>query len=175
MVALAAQVRRLRDARGWSAQRLADELAAIGVPLDRSVIANLENGRRASVDVQELLALALAFGVTPAALLVDLDADQVDVTPTTRATPLELLLWLQGRVPLKGHDAAIPHRAAGAVARYATALTRVRSRERYHHDIGETEVSEKDREALNMAQAELRQATVDLRALGVTAPDDTMA
>lgn len=97
---LAAQVRRLRDARGWSAQRLADELAAVGAPLDRSVIANLENGRRASVDIQELFALALALEVTPLDLLVPpeiSDDAPYAVTPERTEPAGRVRAWLGGK------------------------------------------------------------------------------
>lgn len=71
---IAANLRTLRKERQWSAQGLSDRLLAAGVPIERSVIANLENGRRAAVSVHELLALADVFGVVPSFLLPGLDA-----------------------------------------------------------------------------------------------------
>lgn len=64
-------VRDLRHRYGWSAQSLADRLAGIGFPqLNRSVLANIESGRRKQgVTVDELVALAHAFEVRPADLL----------------------------------------------------------------------------------------------------------
>ena len=52
-----------------SAQRLADICAELGHPIPRDVISNLENGRRASVPVTDLLVIAEALGV-PALSLV---------------------------------------------------------------------------------------------------------
>ncbi|GLJ79024.1 helix-turn-helix domain-containing protein [Microbacterium imperiale] len=50
-----------------------EELAArAGLGLTRSVIANLENGRKRDVTVQQLIALALVLGVSPADLVFDL-------------------------------------------------------------------------------------------------------
>lgn len=71
--AIAQQVKERRKARGWSAQRLADEMKAVGIPWQRSTVANLENGRRPVVGVDELLALAVVLGVNPVLLLVPLD------------------------------------------------------------------------------------------------------
>ena len=90
-------MRALRDARGWSAPRLAEELQAVGLNWDKSVVSNLENGRRRFVSVDELVALGVVFQVTPVALLLDLTAPEVKVTAATPAVrPSELLLWLLG-------------------------------------------------------------------------------
>lgn len=67
--AIATRVRGLRKARGWSAQRLAEEMTAAGLPWDRNIVANLENGRRKVVTVDELLCFARIFDVGPMALL----------------------------------------------------------------------------------------------------------
>ncbi|MEV6175287.1 helix-turn-helix transcriptional regulator [Streptomyces sp. NPDC051954] len=62
---VAAEVRRHRTRRGMSAQQLADECKNLGMPIQRSVIANFENGRRANVGVAELLVFAAALRVSP--------------------------------------------------------------------------------------------------------------
>jgi transcriptional regulator with XRE-family HTH domain len=68
--AVSAEIRCRRQALGWSAQKLADECAGLGMPaITRTLISDLENGRRASIAVAELLAIAHILGVTPAALL----------------------------------------------------------------------------------------------------------
>lgn len=74
---IAQRVKNLRQRRGLSAQRLADRLAGVGIPWDRSIVANLENGRRAAVSVEEFLALAYVLDVAPVHLLVPIDATQV--------------------------------------------------------------------------------------------------
>ena len=99
---VARQVRARRDGRGWSGARLAEEMTRLGVPWDRSTVAKLETGRRSVVSVPELLALAVALEVTPAALLVDLGAEQAQVTPDFYVLPYELLAWLWGRASLPG-------------------------------------------------------------------------
>jgi transcriptional regulator with XRE-family HTH domain len=61
------RIARYRKIEGWSAQRLADESG-----LTRSVVTNIENGRRSDLTVSELLAVADALGLPPTAILLDL-------------------------------------------------------------------------------------------------------
>jgi transcriptional regulator with XRE-family HTH domain len=64
----------LRDERGWSMQQLADRCAEAGMPsLKRSVLVNLQVGRRPYVTLSELMVLAQVFAVEPAALLAPRD------------------------------------------------------------------------------------------------------
>lgn len=75
------EVARLRREQGMSAQVLADRCAAIGVPILRGAIAKLENGRRESLQVHEVLALAYALRVPPLHLLFPEDDAQVEYLP----------------------------------------------------------------------------------------------
>ena len=73
------KIRSLRVQRGWSAQRLADECAAIDADsMTRSTVAKIEAGLRKGITVYELAVLATALGVPPAEMLdktpVHLDA-----------------------------------------------------------------------------------------------------
>jgi transcriptional regulator with XRE-family HTH domain len=68
---VARNMRKLRRLHDWNAERLAEETAAIGVNWQRGVVTKLETGRRESVSVAELLALAAVFEVKPMALLQD--------------------------------------------------------------------------------------------------------
>lgn len=52
-----------------SAQELADATERLGLPIGRSVLANLENGRRPTISVAELLVLAAALRVPPIELV----------------------------------------------------------------------------------------------------------
>jgi transcriptional regulator with XRE-family HTH domain len=61
MVDLGHQIRQLRKARGWSAQRLADETGGVAT---RSVIADLEIGRRKDLYLMVAVAVAKAFELT---------------------------------------------------------------------------------------------------------------
>jgi transcriptional regulator with XRE-family HTH domain len=66
---VAANVRLLRKVRGWSAQRLADNVAEAGHVLPRVAVAKIEKcGRMVTVD--DLVAIASGFGV-PAAMLIE--------------------------------------------------------------------------------------------------------
>ncbi len=62
--------RAIKHARGdRSAQVIADETARLGFPITRDTIANIENGRKRSVDVPELIVLAKALGIPPLRLI----------------------------------------------------------------------------------------------------------
>lgn len=61
---VAANLRALRLARGWSVQELADRVSRYH-PLSRATITNLENDRREAITVDELAALARVFQVDP--------------------------------------------------------------------------------------------------------------
>jgi len=59
---IGSRIRELRQQQGISAQRLSD---AVGGLMTRAVIANLENGRKQDLLVNELVAIADALGVVP--------------------------------------------------------------------------------------------------------------
>lgn len=99
--AIARRVREARKARGWSAQQLAERCADLGMPeLDRSTIANIENGRRQRVGVDELLVLALALGVAPVHLLVPLHEEWYAVTPEHITGASRVRQWVRGNYPI---------------------------------------------------------------------------
>ena len=55
---VAQRVKELRKRRNWSARQLADRCAELGAAgLDRSVLANLESGRRRTVSIDEVFVL----------------------------------------------------------------------------------------------------------------------
>src|SRR4051794_35558476 len=84
---IALRMRELRTKRGWSAQELADQMVKVGIPWQRPVVANLETGRRRTVSVEELLALAYVFNVAPIHLLVPLRNDiAYRLTPSSWTT-----------------------------------------------------------------------------------------
>lgn len=79
---IAAQLQHRRKALGLSGRELGERCAQLGFPIHRSVIANLENGRRPVVSVAELLVLAAALDdVPPLRLLAPLDNGGVEVLP----------------------------------------------------------------------------------------------
>lgn len=69
-----------------SAQKLADLCAEIGHPIPRDVISNLENGRRATVPVTDLIVIAEALQVPALSLIFDpaVAGNEVERVPGTK-------------------------------------------------------------------------------------------
>lgn len=81
-----------------SAQQLSDECKRLGAPIPRTVLSNLENGRRGNVTVAELLVLARALKVPPGALVFPVGyVEKVQPLPEITAEPLDAVDWLAGR------------------------------------------------------------------------------
>jgi transcriptional regulator with XRE-family HTH domain len=97
-------MREIRDKRNWSGQRLAQEMTKVGVPWDRSIVANLEYGRRPFVTVEELLALAYVFQVAPVHLLVPLGDEFYAVTPHHVVLSGRAREWIRGTHRLPSAD-----------------------------------------------------------------------
>jgi hypothetical protein len=96
-VRVAQEVRRLRDPR--SAQWLSDRTAELGYCVTRSVIADLENGRRRYVTTAELCALAWALKVPPIRLLYpELPDGAVEVVPGVEKPSIEAAMWFSGEL-----------------------------------------------------------------------------
>ncbi|HKW93133.1 MAG TPA: helix-turn-helix domain-containing protein [Methylomirabilota bacterium] len=64
-----AKLRALRKFQKVSAQTLADRMTELGYPIQRTVIANLETGRRSEVSIDHLVIAAQALGTTAMAIL----------------------------------------------------------------------------------------------------------
>lgn len=90
--------RAIKDARGSrSAQVIADETARLGFPLTRDTLANIENGRKKSVEIPELIVLAKALGVPPLSLIYpDLVDTPVEALPGVDTTAGEAALSFCG-------------------------------------------------------------------------------
>lgn len=76
------KLRMLRKIQKVSAQTLSDRMTELGYPVARTVIANLESGRRAEVSIDHVFVAAQALNTTVAALL----AEPV-VCPTCKGAP----------------------------------------------------------------------------------------
>lgn len=100
---VADRVRAVRESRVGSVRQLSSRLEENGYRLIPSGISKIENGDR-GVSVGDLLALALALGITPAALLCDLNGAKVALTETVSVQPADLLLWLWGEQTTPGTD-----------------------------------------------------------------------
>ncbi|MEU3160051.1 helix-turn-helix domain-containing protein [Streptomyces griseoincarnatus] len=78
-----AKLRALRKIQKVSAQQLSNRMAELGYPVARTVIANLESGRRAEISIDHVVVAAQALGTTATALLTEPVA-----CPTCKGTPL---------------------------------------------------------------------------------------
>jgi transcriptional regulator with XRE-family HTH domain len=99
---VADNVRRLRDeVRGWSTYELSRKLSEAGRPIAPSALAKVERGER-RVDVGDLVALAVALEVHPAALLFPPTiAGDVELTGGGQVAAGIVWEWAEGERPLK--------------------------------------------------------------------------
>ena len=105
--AFAHRIRELRTARGWSARELGERCTAAGLPWDRSIVSNVEHGRRGSVTVAEASILAYVLGVPPILLLYPVGlVDEVEVMPGRVLPTWAAAQWFTGEKPLpsRGQD-----------------------------------------------------------------------
>lgn len=95
--AIARNVKRLREAQRLRQADLSERLEVLGQPMRQNTLTRVENLQR-SVTVPELLALALALGTTPTALL-DPGAEYLAIGATddpTLLSPKDARAWLGG-------------------------------------------------------------------------------
>ncbi|MFF9687297.1 helix-turn-helix domain-containing protein [Streptomyces sp. NPDC014623] len=107
---VAANVKRLREARGLTLRGLSAELKERGRPLSADALNKIENGAQADgravrrVDVDDLAALSAAFGVGPLALLLPVDTEAstaVHVTGTQPVSAHSAWMWGTGEGPIE--------------------------------------------------------------------------
>jgi transcriptional regulator with XRE-family HTH domain len=89
---IADRVRAIRKDLGLAAEQLAAAMTAQGIPWQRSIVANLENGRRESVSVDELIALSAVLGVAPDELAPELKLSPAVSTTDERLARLERMV-----------------------------------------------------------------------------------
>ncbi|GAA2108877.1 helix-turn-helix transcriptional regulator [Streptomyces synnematoformans] len=157
---VAREIRRHRLAAGMSAQQLSDACAKLGAPVPRTVISNIENGRRVNVSVAEVLVIARALGQPPGALVFPAGyVGEVEYLPEKKTDPLRALDWWSGehlppdaRVPLsragespasafypEGSDQA-ERWAINIMRRHRDAVNRIRA---HYRSAWESEILEK--------------------------------
>lgn len=107
--AVAANVKRLRKARGLSLRALSVALKDRGRTLSADALNKIENGAETDgrgvrrVDVDDLTALAVVFGVSPAALVVPFTPhpdDSVGVTGAGEVPAYAAWRWATGEIQL---------------------------------------------------------------------------
>lgn len=95
------EVLRHRHRRKLSAQQLADRTAELGMPVPRSVLADLEAGKRDTIAAAEVLVLAAALGVAPTELICPVGFDeQIELLPGRMMDPLQAARWVDGELAL---------------------------------------------------------------------------
>jgi transcriptional regulator with XRE-family HTH domain len=114
---VAGNIARLRKRSGLSARDLAAQLTANGRTVSQSSLTRMEQGKRV-VTADDLTALAVAFGVSPAALLLPLEdaaEARVHVTGAGRVPAERAWSWASSEQPLTGpatHTAAMEYALA---------------------------------------------------------------
>lgn len=199
--AVGTRVRRYRTERGLSAQALADRCEQLGYELKRSVIAEMENGKRATVSVADVLVLARALRVPPLSLLLDLGAP-FDAGPMERIGGWEAYSWMTGQRELwtdllpwivdiqedieqarRFHDAAEPlrlrrehDRTQSNIIGHKLWVDIYRKREASADNANEKQMLEmltlRETELLVRSEKALDDINAELRALGVEPPED---
>jgi transcriptional regulator with XRE-family HTH domain len=98
---VAANITATRARRQLSQQAVVEKLAELGVPMLKTTLSKIENAGR-GVDVDELVALALALDVTPNRLLLPdrADGEEIDLAPNETSTSSEAWTWATYRRPL---------------------------------------------------------------------------
>lgn len=81
----------------------------MGISWDRSIVANFENGRRAYVTAEEMLALAYVLSVAPVHLMVPLeDSAPYAPVPTLKRTVAGVVrAWIRGQRTIGATDARL--------------------------------------------------------------------
>lgn len=79
-------------------------MATVGVPWDRSIVANFETGRRSTVNVEELLALAYVLDVAPVHLLVPPESGPYNPVSIVESNTANVRAWIRGTRELAGQD-----------------------------------------------------------------------
>lgn len=197
---VADNVKRLRDRRSMTIYELSGALGAAGRPITPSAIAKIERRQR-QVTVDDLLALAVVFGVSPAALLLPLEDRanySVEITGIGTVAADDAWDWIQAQRPLKTTPGAeqrellefqlygLPsgrhtpaHPAARALEAVRDDLLQLMRRTGYVSEGDDAEfrdLLDMARTSLNRASAELdrieRQRVSEVRALNAYEPDD---
>ena len=98
---VAANVESLRKRQSMTLKGLSERMGELGQPVSLNGLSKVENGER-RVDVDELIALAIALRVNPSTLLLpDLgDTEQVALTPTLTHEAWAVWQWADGIAPL---------------------------------------------------------------------------
>src|SRR3954468_4737560 len=112
---LASNSKQLRERRDLTVRQLSTRLTELGRPILPSGITKIEQGQR-RVDADDLMALAVALGVTPNRLLLtgEIADDTVHLTPAVAVSQAAAWWWAAGEQRLPGPYAVPDDRQFGA-------------------------------------------------------------
>lgn len=96
---LGRNVAHLRKVRGFTVRSLSARLDELGTPVSPSGITKIEQNAR-DVRADELVGLAISLGVNPSRLVLPVDRETIELTPTVRVPSREAWDWADGRSPL---------------------------------------------------------------------------
>lgn len=94
---VAENIAAVRVRRGLTQRGLVERMRELGKPMHASALADVERKKR-RVDVDELVALAVALDTTPNQLLIGDSREVIELTPTTVMPATEAWVWAR-RVP----------------------------------------------------------------------------
>ncbi len=103
MEVVARNVRGVRQRRQLEQQQLSQRLSELGRPIPATALSRIEEGKR-RVDVDDLVALAIALNVSPSRLLLP-DGEWSDLlhpVPDVEVAVWQMWEWLAGLSPLSG-------------------------------------------------------------------------
>lgn len=133
--AVAANVKTVRERRRLQQQQLSARLAELGRPIPPTALSKLEDGRR-RVDVDDLVALAVALNVSPTRLLLPDAYDrrtQVQLTDEVQVPSDRAWRWAEGRGALapNARDMSEDEMTAEVMAYRQERPTRLRAAEEH--------------------------------------------
>lgn len=175
------QVRRYRTDKWRSSRMSADQLAAavteLGLPYTRAQVTNLEAGRRTSITVGEVLALAAALDVPPLLLIFPFGSSStVEHLPGQTADTWEAAQWFTGEAPPPGWEQTDSDTVVGGwpqrFNRYSRPVALYRQHDRYVADWRKwaTFGDEKDHDRVLSAEEMLASTREHMRSLDIEPP-----
>lgn len=105
---VAERTKHFRTQRGWNQPELAERMRKAGHKgWNRSIVANLESGRRATVTIDEVFSLAHVLDVPPLMLVIPLGIDEkFYVTPAVTFDTEHVFYWAKGEIARLDRSAA---------------------------------------------------------------------
>ena len=149
-------IRQLRESRRLAYTELSARLETLGRPIPVLGLSRIEKGRR-RVDADDLVAIAIALGVNPSALLLPRATrakDEIELSPAVRHAAWVTWQWADGQEPLPdrsvgpGNDESAVHRSLAEVVDF-----REHARPRWAGDVPQFDVLARIEELEKQIQA----------------------